>query len=68
MFECPTYIDTRKIYYDKLRLYIPEFDLLNKKSLLDICLNGSCKFDFETNFNILRCTLFYLEHSKRFSI
>ena len=66
LLDCPAFLVARNNYRDKLRLYIPNFDSLNGKILVDICVRGSVDLDPDSNFNILLCTTRYIKKSKRF--
>ena len=63
---CPRFQVARVSYFAKLRLFVTNFDSYHGKSLVNVCLQGSVDFDFDSNYNILLCTLKYIEQSKRF--
>jgi hypothetical protein len=68
MLDCPKFMAPRNFYFEKLKLYIPDFDLYSRKTLIDICLKGHPDLDFDSNFNILLTTSRYIEQSNRFAL
>jgi hypothetical protein len=50
----------------KLSLYIDDIAKLTNSEIVDICLRGSSKFDFGTNYNIIRNAILFVLSTKRF--
>ncbi|MFZ2538982.1 MAG: hypothetical protein WAX04_08775 [Oscillospiraceae bacterium] len=66
-FECNALNDVRVSYLSKVKMFVPNLHVFDKREILNLCVSGDENLDFQTNILLLRCSMEYINKTERFS-